>query len=79
MRFTYEECTLINLLLEKPDKMLFLKKLESIKTNTTEKQICSSIDSLISKIEGMSIETIKQLYDDRIHYKINVFPIYEIK
>lgn len=79
MKFTYEECTLINLLLEKPDKMFFLKRLEAVRENTNEKQICASIDNLIDKIEGLSVDTVKKLYNDRNQYKINVFPVYEIK
>lgn len=78
MRFTYDECTLINLLLEEPDKIKFLKKLDEIKGKTSEAQIRTSIDSLVDKVEGMSVDTVKKLYNDRLQYKVNVFPVYEI-
>lgn len=77
--FSFEETFIINLLLTNIDKYLFIQDLIQFEKNTDIQEIKDSINTLIKKIEILSLEDIKKMYNDKISYKTTYYPQYFFK
>lgn len=79
MRFTFNETQLINLLLWMPDKYKFIRSLSNYEKEVDDKELKGSLTGLIKKVNKLTDDDIKRLYNDRINYQTKTFPQYELK
>lgn len=76
MTLNFNETAIVNQTLDVADKTEYMKKLESLKENTIEKELIVDIDSLMDKIFPLSEADFALLVSDRNTNKIFSFPVY---
>lgn len=78
MIFNVNESLLINQLMEKSSKEEFLNILSEVEENTDDSILVNDIHSLYEKINTLSSDDVRKIYEDRIQNKISIYPQYEI-
>lgn len=76
MTLNFNETAIVNQTLDVTDKTEYMKKLESLKEDTIEKELIADIDSLMDKIFPLSENDFALLVSDRNANKIFSFPVY---
>lgn len=76
MTLNFNETAIVNQTLDVTDKSEYMKKLESLKENTKEKELIAELDSLMDKIFPLSNDDFALLVNDRNANKIFSFPPY---
>ncbi|MCI9545792.1 MAG: hypothetical protein HFH60_03745 [Lachnospiraceae bacterium] len=76
MTLNFNETAIVNQTLDVTDKSEYMKKLESLKENTKEKELIADLDSLMDKIFPLSNDDFALLVSDRNANKIFTFPPY---
>lgn len=77
MIFNVNESLLINQLMETANKEDFLNILSEVEENTDDSILVNDIHSLYEKINALSKDNVRKIYEDRIQHKISIYPRYE--